>query len=77
MLLCRAIKEVLCAHPDHNSLAKPLQALKTCIHEAVETRYQLLALYLSCNLLATYDILTCASAWLSSPCKYKRYGVAY
>ncbi|KAL0048452.1 hypothetical protein WJX82_003571 [Trebouxia sp. C0006] len=36
--LGRAINDVLCAHPSHHGLLKPLQHLRTCIHQAVETR---------------------------------------
>ncbi|KAL0043113.1 hypothetical protein WJX79_009702 [Trebouxia sp. C0005] len=36
--LGRAINDVLCAQPSHHCLLKPLQHLRSCIHQAVETR---------------------------------------
>ncbi|DBA89188.1 TPA: hypothetical protein ACH3X1_016339 [Trebouxia sp. C0004] len=36
--LGRSINDVLCAHPSHHGLLKPLQHLRSCIHQAVETR---------------------------------------
>lgn len=36
--LGRAINDVLCSHPSHHGLLKPLQHLRNSIHQAVETR---------------------------------------
>lgn len=44
MLVYRAINGVLCAPPTHHGLLQPLQQLRTCIHQAVETRQALLQL---------------------------------
>ena len=36
---CRAIKEVLCAPPSRRGLTQPLEQLRACITEAVDTRW--------------------------------------
>ena len=36
---CRAIKEVLCAPPSRRGLTQPLEQLRACIREAVDTRW--------------------------------------